>query len=216
MIIDCISDLHGHYPKLEGGDLLIVAGDLTATDSKPDYENFIGWLANTPYQNRVVIAGNHDSLIQRRKVELEYLTEFATYLQDSGCEFGGFKIWGSPWTKSFVGMNPNCKAFCLATEVELQKKWDLIPDDIDILVTHSPPYYMQDRTYDGENAGSETLIDAIEFRIKPKLHVFGHIHEAYGKIRIDDLISKFSCTYVNASHVNLRYKPVNAPIRIVI
>lgn len=33
MIIDCIADLHSHYPKLDGGDLLIVAGDLTDRDS---------------------------------------------------------------------------------------------------------------------------------------------------------------------------------------
>src|SRR5208337_2162917 len=137
------------------------------------------------------------------------------------------KIWGSPWTKTFERMNPHCKAFTCDTEEELAEKWALIPDDIDILITHSPPQYGLDKTINQFFVGSESLRDCV-FKNQPKLHVFGHIHEAYGiitKETIQDLIFKitgkfderlFSTTIVNASHVNERYKPVNKPIRVIL
>jgi Icc-related predicted phosphoesterase len=236
MIIDCIADLHGHYPKLEGGDLLIVAGDLTASDTKAEYAKFNYWLdaVSFCYKKVILIAGNHDNLAQQYGVEI--LPTFCEYLCDSGTEFEyeipsntewgsrsgplgavpyekrKLKIWGSPWTKTFEGMNPHCKAFTCETEEELAEKWVLIPDDVDILVTHSPPQQVRDWVRDYREGaikacGSESLRNAYR-RIKPKMHVFGHIHEGYGQD------GNSSTTFVNASHVNERYEPVNKPIRV--
>src|SRR5690554_6389041 len=93
------------------------------------------------------------------------------------------KIWGSPWTNDFHGVHPKCKAFMLS-EHELAKKWALIPDDVDILVTHSPPYGIFDQVRvrgvfsvekQHESVGSKSLLQELENRIKPWLHVFGHI-----------------------------------------
>lgn len=215
MRITAISDLHGHYPQLEGGDLLIVAGDLTARDSVEEYLQFYEWLDNQDYKKKVVISGNHDNELQKEKYNNRNDRFYpAVYLCDSGTEFENLKIWGSPWTKRFKGMNPNAMAFTVETEEELAEKWDLIPGDIDILVTHVPAYSCLDISLGaGEYLGSPSL----RLRLKElfmkgnrmKLHVCGHIHERYGKDG-DGIVP----IRINASHVNERYEPVNKPITV--
>ncbi len=266
--VDCLADCHGHYPKLEGGDLLIVAGDLTGRDTEEEHGKFFDWLYQQNYTGIVFISGNHDGVLEKdqyffNRSNPNRITEITRnahvkvqYLCDSGTEFEyvdkvnctpslhtsapfitgnnvpsfnhvvkKLKIWGSPWTKRFEGMNPHCMAFTVDTEEELADKWALIPDDVDILVTHSPPKFGLDKTVSQEYAGSESLRDWI-FMHQPKLHVFGHIHEGYGIIiyqkiqklniqlygKVDERLCK--TTIINASHVNERYEPVNAPIRI--
>ena len=227
MIVDCVSDLHGHFPKLDGGDLLIIAGDLTKTDRKDEYEAFDAWLRDQQYRKKVVIAGNHDNHLQNG-----YKIKYGDYLQDSGIEFDGFKIWGSPWTKQFDHQNPKCMAFALETEQELANKWILIPNDITILVTHSPPYGILDLINDnpitewGQNpiknhVGSSSLAAYIDLvKAPPKLWIFGHIHEGYGREEViagnifRNGVHKIQA--LNASHVNERYEPINPPIRVLL
>jgi Icc-related predicted phosphoesterase len=226
MMIDCISDLHGFYPQLPGGDLLILAGDYTATEKLTQWANFFSWLKEQPYDHKVLIAGNHDNFFQtgfpknQKEKEADDLKEVVDfldtgadfeYLCDSGMEYKGLKIWGSPWTKTFPGMNPHCKAFTCETEEELAEKWKLIPDDVDILITHSPPYGILDKTKRREHVGSESLREHVMNRIKPKLHVFGHIHE-WGGRELDCVTTKF----VNSSLMNEDYELVNKPVRIEI
>ena len=233
MIIDCIADLHGDYPKLEGGDLLIVAGDLTARHSFGEFAfDFITWISKQDYKKKIVVAGNHDTMLGEGTEKL--LEPFAEYLCDSGTEITYYpylappdpdkigitykrttlKVWASPWTKTFPNMNPHCKAFTVDTEEELEAKWAIIPEDIDILITHSPPYGILDKNSKQEHCGSETLFKEL-YRIKPKLHVFGHIHESYGIL--GNLPEHYSINqFVNASHVNERYQPVNKPVRITL
>jgi Icc-related predicted phosphoesterase len=213
MIIDCISDLHGYFPKLEGGDLLIVAGDLTAADRPDQYWRFTQWLIDQNYECKVIIAGNHDNLIQNAPKDFANFKPF-TYLEDSGIQFQGLKIWGSPWTLTFEGMNPHCKAFTVDTEEELEQKWKNIPHDIDILITHSPPWGILDAVRANpelplRSCGSLHLYLLLKYAIRPRLHVFGHIHEGYGRLE-----QFTNCISVNASHVNGKYEPVNKPIRI--
>lgn len=221
MIIDCIADLHGHFPKLKGGDLLIVAGDLTETEAQLD--QFDDWLDSQKYRKKIFISGNHDNHLVNQKPKKHQIKlggherEKFEYLCDSGTEFEGLKIWGSPWTKKFIGMNPHCMAFSLENEDQLEEKWKLIPNDVDILITHSPPFGILDgilNQYDGSifHVGSISLRNKVSHLKKaPKLWVWGHIHEAYGK---DLSAGEKACKMVNASHVNERYKPVNKPVRI--
>lgn len=251
--IDCISDLHGHYPKLEGGDLLIVAGDLVKNDDPFQYGHFAAWMDRQRYKKKILIAGNHDNYFDRKgfesikdvyeSINVDYLcdsdTEFTYYDPRFPQEDEGFlpsgkrtlKIWGSPWTKSFPGMNPKCKAFTLDTEEQLAEKWALIPDDTDILITHSPPNGIMDQCPDYpsgkyKNCGSLSLLRKARSLPNLKLFVFGHIHEGYGILTPEDMEKTIdenpgrppTCKtipyLVNASHVDENYKPVNPPIRI--
>lgn len=214
MIIDAISDLHGYYPKLPGGDLLIIAGDLTARDVGPDYLKFFTWIAKANYRKKIVVAGNHDMMIQESRKFIDAIIDFE-YLQDSGTEFEGVKIWGSPWTKTFKGINPLCTAFTLVSDSELDEKWQRIPEDTDILITHCPPYGICDliRNRHGigdicEHVGSDGLYCQIH-RIQPALHFFGHIHEGRG----DDMIHRTGC--FNCSHVDEKYNPVHSAVRVI-
>jgi Icc-related predicted phosphoesterase len=237
MKIDCISDLHGYYPELEGGDLLIVAGDLTTNDTFPGYVFFDNWLKSQDYKKKIFIAGNHDNQLQKYITHISYLEDDGKtiYLCDSGTEFSYWergkspldrasfqrtiKIWGSPWTHLFPGVNPHCKAFMLP-EFALADKWALIPDDTDILITHSPPKGIMDtiktRYPDGyiTCCGSESLYQRLNGLKNLKLHVFGHIHEGHGHI---PAMQDFpGVQFVNASHVDGDYEPVNKPIGIIL
>lgn len=241
MIIDCISDLHGHYPELEGGDLLIVAGDCARDDKITSWNDYFNWIDKQNYKKKIMVAGNHDNFCKHwakagtftnDEYNQIYPNEKPTidYLCDSGTEFEGLKIWGSPWTRSSPDMNPKCKAFTVDTEEELAEKWKLIPNDIDILVTHSPPMYHLDKVNEVTkwgtkqfNVGSESLYRRFLWReIEPKLHVFGHVHEGYGVEGYSISNEKITNTmfnhtvFVNASYVNELYQPINKPVRIIL
>lgn len=206
MKIDCIADLHGFYPKLEGGDLLIVAGDLTARDEQKEHREFAFWMQKQGYKTKILIGGNHDGRLQMLSMPgktLFFPTSESHYLFDSGTEVEGFKVWGSPWTPTFCDWH-----FMLDRGDPIKAKWDLIPDDTEILITHGPPFGIQDETQDGELVGCEELRNALSRLKKLKLHVFGHVHECYGMVQVNGVI------HVNASVVNEHYKHVNKPIRI--
>jgi Icc-related predicted phosphoesterase len=212
MIIDCISDLHGYYPHLDGGDLLIVAGDLTLTDTIPEYKEFYDWFKAQDYRKKILIGGNHDNFLQQCiAIQAGFDNEGFEYLCDTGTEFEGLTIWGSPWTLTFPRMNPKCMAFTCYSEDHIKEKWDLIPIGTDIVVTHMPAWGILDAVgVYRVKTGSQTLLDKISY-IKPKLHVFGHIHEFGNKI-----IERDGTKHVNASHMNEIYDPVNPPVRVIL
>ncbi|MCY7348663.1 MAG: hypothetical protein LH614_20935, partial [Pyrinomonadaceae bacterium] len=125
------------------------------------------------------------------------------YLQDSFVEIENLKIYGSPWQPRFFDW-----AFNLMRGAELARKWKLIPDKVDILITHGPPFGILDevpRQYFIENTGCEELRKRVE-EVRPKLHIFGHIHCGYGETE------KFGVKFINAANCDESYAPVNAPI----
>ncbi len=204
MIIDCISDLHGAFPELEGGDLLIVAGDLTARDNEIGYLRFFEWLTKQSYRKIIFIAGNHDGYLEKYQPTYAYQIQ---YLRDSSTEFEGLKIWGSPWTPTFCDWH-----FMKNRGEDIREKWDLIPDDTDILITHGPPWGFRDvpkisLTRKDKHCGCMDLLEAVA-RVKPKLHVFGHIHGGYG------MEEARGTKFVNAAIMTEDYEPLNKPIRI--
>jgi Icc-related predicted phosphoesterase len=67
--------------------------------------------------------------------------------------------------------------FQLEEGYELESKWNQIPDDTDVLITHGPPYGYGDCVHHDYNVGCRDLLDTVKFRVKPQYHIFGHIHE---------------------------------------
>lgn len=104
------------------------------------------------------------------------LLQDCIYLEDTSVTIFGYKIHGTPWTKFHYG-----NAFQRQEEV-LIEKWKLIPDDTDILISHSPPFGHGDEIakVKGMKVGCPYLLDEVLNRVKPMYHLFGHIHEGYG------------------------------------
>jgi hypothetical protein len=189
MRIVCISDTHArhHLTVVPDGDILEHAGDITRHGSLEDVESFDRWLGTLPHRHKVVICGNHDFCFQEQPQRARALLTNAIYLEDSGCEIEGLAFYGSPWQPWFGGW-----AFNLPRGEELARVWARIPDRVDVLITHGPPEGILDRTSRGDSAGCRDLYLRV-MAVKPRLHVFGHIPEAAGRVDIDDTI------FVNAS-----------------
>lgn len=202
MRIVCLSDTHGLHERLAvpEGDLLIHAGDFTNFGRVAEIERFDRWLGTLPHPHKVVVAGNHDFLFERKPARARALITSARYLEDEACEVDGLRLWGSPWQPWFHDW-----AFNLARGPELASKWALVPDDVDVLVTHGPPAAILDRTHHGQEVGCADLRTALE-RVRPRLHVFGHIHESSGRVELD------GTTFVNASLCDLAYRVRNEPV----
>ncbi len=210
MLIDAISDLHGHFPdNLQGGDLLIIAGDLTARHTNEEFAQFLLWLAMQPYNKKIFIGGNHDTFLVGRKAgDLDNYT----YLFDSGIAFRDVQIWGSPWSLRFEGINPKAAAFT-GNEDKLKRRFDLMPEDIDILVTHSPAWGILDSAGD-KYCGSQALRDTLD-RVKPKIHICGHIHSCGGEQMGYKHVGKDTMCY-NVSIMDENYVPQGNITRIKI
>ena len=203
MRLVCISDTHGHHGEIDlpDGDVLIHAGDFSRRSTRSELEGFVSWMASLPYAHKIFVAGNHDFIFENDPdLARSLVPNDVTYLQDSSVTIEGAKIWGSPWQPWFFDW-----AFNLQRGSQLREKWDLIPNDTDVLITHGPPKDVCDRTVGGEHAGCEELALAVE-RVKPAVHIFGHIHEGYGRLGRS----------VNASICSVAYLPVNPPILITI
>jgi Icc-related predicted phosphoesterase len=211
MIIDCISDLHVYFPKMKGGDLLIIAGDLTAKGSLQEYLNFFDWLKIQDYRKKILIGGNHDGLLRTQqtfvKTYLYSKDKQCEYLIDSEIEFEKTRIWGHPWVPLLKNANKNCRNFMLGN-VNSEIKAECIPEGLDILISHGPPLSVLDKIKTGEQAGCPFLKKMLRTK-KPKVMVFGHIHECGQQIlQVEDTIC------VNCSIVDEYYRHRFLPLRI--
>jgi hypothetical protein len=222
MKITLISDTHAKHNQvlkdLPGGDLLIHAGDFMSSGYEfTEAENFFKWFDGiNNYDTKVFIAGNHDRVMQLHEDwARDILTGYKTieYLQDDwlGIYNDGpngdlpeenVRIYGSPWQPEFFNW-----AFNLPRHGdEMKARWDAIPDNTDILVTHGPPFGHLDIPGGGRSirVGCEMLRERVDV-IRPKIHVFGHIHGSYGHY-FDG-----HTHFINASVLTERYEYRNLP-----
>ena len=198
-----LSDTHNCNEQISvpDGDILIHAGDATNRGQVDEIVAFNEWFSGFPHKHKIFVAGNHDWLFETRpKYARSLLAKNVVYLQDSAVEILGLKIYGSPWQPRFFDW-----AFNLNRGGEMAEKWKLIPNEVDILITHGPPFGILDETPRGDFAGCEELRKRVE-EIRPQLHVFGHIHFGYGETE------KFGVRFVNASNCDEDYLPTNLPI----
>jgi predicted phosphohydrolase len=200
-----VSDTHTHRPcQLPEGDVLVHAGDATSTGTLPQVNQFLAWFSSQPHRHKIFIAGNHDWLFEREPaLAAMLLAEHPglVYLQDSGIEIDGIRFWGSPWQPAFRDW-----AFNLPRRgPRLREAWNRIPMETDVLITHGPPHGILDQVQGGEHLGCEEL-KIRRGAVKPRVHVFGHIHGGYG------VAYAGSGVLVNASVCDEGYHPVNRPI----
>ncbi len=206
MIIHAISDLHGDQPELPGGDLLIIAGDCTGNDLPIQWQIFGEYINEAKYRQKIIVAGNHDGQCQNDRYWCEGFIPDCQYLQDEAFEWEGLKIYGSPWTPNF------CNWYFMAPRGKsLQKIWEKIPRDLDILITHGPPMGILDgvkTAWDYNRTGCHDLMEAVMVK-KPKAHVFGHIHEHGGKSMKTE-----NTTFYNVACMNEEYDVVRGVTEI--
>ena len=219
MKIVLVSDTHGVHDsiRIPHGDLLIHAGDLSPSGTDREIAAAANWLGSLPHRYKIAIAGNHDWLFQRQPTLAATIMRSAgvLYLQDSGTSIDGLSVYGSPWQPEFMHWTFN------VPRGELAKYWHQIPSGLDILITHGPPYGILDQRVPAgtrrlaawedeepfagsEHVGDEELLAAVE-RVRPRVHVFGHIHSGYGTIQNEHT------AFYNASQCDEKYEPIHQP-----
>ena len=187
-----ISNTHGVHRRLRDlpeAHILVHSGDFTMSGSEAETLDFLEWLCDLPYRHKVLVAGNHDACLYG--ATLDGLDDNVHYLCDSGVEIEGLKFWGVPMFMED----------CVSGHQE--QLYVAIPDDTDVLVTHTPPYGILDR--DGSILyGSRELLEKVR-AIRPRLHLFGHIHRAHGTT--NDGMTVFS----NGAIMDESYDSLNEP-----
>lgn len=207
-----ISDTHNRHQKVKvpDGDILIHAGDFSLQGKVQENTAFFKWFSELPHPHKIFISGNHDWMGERNPFAFKVLREEypnITYLEDSGVEVMGLKIYGSPWQPEFCGW-----AYNLRRGQALKEKWAMIPEDTDILVTHGPPHKILDYvSWDKLHVGCEDLRERINQLPNLKVHVFGHIHSWGGKTMHDGP----NPIYVNASVVDEDYIVTSNPVTVL-
>ena len=166
MTILQISDTHNQHQQLTNlptADVIVHCGDFTDMGTEEEVLDFLNWYIGLPYPNKIFVVGNHD-LCLWEAVDIEDLPENVHFLQDRECVIDGMNFYGLAYNH----------------------KESMIPDDVDVLITHEPPVMILDES-DCTHWGN-ALLRARVFQVKPKLHLFGHVHKANGTTTANGII----------------------------
>ncbi|KAI5865257.1 Metallo-dependent phosphatase [Durotheca rogersii] len=205
----CISDTHNCTVKLPKGDVLVHCGDLTNQGSFQELKKQVAWLESADFECKIVVGGNHDLTLDAEFFErhADYFrqvspqkshTDYQNILTQSNSllylvhesrtikltSSAGprttFSVFGSPYTPAYGSWAFQYSRSDLNAG---EKVWKDIPLNTDILITHGPPRTHNDRTLLGDTAGCEILRQAM-WRVRPRIALCGHIHEARGVERV--------------------------------
>lgn len=221
MRIVALSDQHGLLPDIPPCDLLIIAGDncpdqIDGVDARHDparqadwfNRRFRPWLAAAPATHRVMTWGNHDwcgedgdftadAPGRAASTVLQILVQQQTTVTTP--DGAPVTIWGAPWTTPVMDW-----AFTRDPD-DVERLYGEIPKNVDILVTHQPPYGYGDRSpLRPGHEGNGELLAAIE-AVRPGLVICGHIHGGHGHY------SHLGVPIYNVSVLDDEYHPVNEP-----
>ncbi|KAH7631454.1 Metallo-dependent phosphatase-like protein [Sordaria sp. MPI-SDFR-AT-0083] len=195
-------------PSIPGGtDIVIHAGDITNSSALSEFSLCLSYLRQLPAQLKLIIAGNHDftldlpvysqyvatqsnsalgNLTRRKGLgevgEAKRLLEEARkdgifYLEEGTHTFdlangARLVVYASPATPAF-----GSQGFQYTAE---EGHVFEIPEEADLVVSHGPPRGVLDVSrLTRQSCGSVELWERVR-EVTPKLHVFGHIHEAWG------------------------------------
>jgi Icc-related predicted phosphoesterase len=208
-----VSDVHNKQIELDldldGIDVLLNAGD--GSGHKAPVVNFnelashFEWMASLDVKHKIYIPGNHDTSFEAKMFSPEMIKDYGiTILNHESLELDGINIFGSPYTPSFD------KGWAYNVERgRLHNYWEVIPDITDILVTHGPPKGILDKALNYgfySEVGDLALLKRVK-KLNVKYHIFGHIHEDYGKtLKVHDS----DTTFINASVLDETYRMKNA------
>lgn len=229
MKILCISDTHNQHKGVdllgvEDIDIVCYAGDFTNFGKKHEITRFVHWFTQIPVKYRILVAGNHELSLDDKYVSTESCKKTLNiikkevqsivknndkliYLENSSVVIDGIHIYGSPHT---LGKQATKWAFQLETDKEVHEAWAKIPSTTDVLITHTPPYKIMDKNHNEEHKGCPVLANVVKNRIKPRIHLFGHIHCNNG------IKERGGTTYINASVVGTNHDIMYEPIKIEI
>lgn len=205
MRIVITSDTHGKHCELGNlsGDVLIHCGDFCDgfQPDPNDIQRIDDWFAVQSFRKILCIGGNHDFVAQNHTGPAP-LFQNATYLVDSSIEIDGLRFYGAPWVPMLERW-----AYYLSDD-ELREKWSLIPDDTDVLITHTPPWHTLDSPRNSSGHCGCSYLAARIADLNLSLHCFGHVHASYGRIDRDGM------TFLNAAAVNSAFDIANQPFVI--
>lgn len=188
-----LSDTHSKHRSLQNlpnADVIIHSGDASFSGSEDEVLDFLNWFCDLDYPHKIFVAGNHDDCLYGEQIE--GLPDNFHYLCHSGVEIEGVHFWGVP-----LFVEDALK------EGRTKKLLKLIPDNTNVLISHSPPYGILDFD-DNIHYGCDNLLERIK-QLNPRFHLFGHIHANYGIKKIDET------TFVNSAIMNEEYKFINKP-----
>ena len=191
--IACLSDTHRQHTSFtqhlsKGGFLAVHCGDADCYDEKT-WSTFAAWakkVAKNFQHGLIYVPGNHDTFVQENLIDCRLDLEGSTarLLVHEQLTIDGFKVFGSPYLPP-IG-HPVYNAFTARGDV-LETLWEQIPANLDLLVTHGPPYGYRD-----DGFGDAWLREEVKIK-RPRVHVFGHVHGQSGSICTSDTL------YLNAA-----------------
>jgi len=167
MTILHISDTHGKHKQLKNlplADILVHSGDFTMAGTEDEAIDFLEWFINLPHPHKILVAGNHDDCL--RGESIEGLPDNCHYLDCSSVTIHGVTFYGIPLFMEDV------------MEGNMESKYEDIPSEIDVLITHQPPLGIMDGDGSYGYGSAELLARVLD--VCPRIHLFGHIHNATG------------------------------------
>lgn len=217
--------LNNYIENIKDVDVIVHAGDASNSKARPINNNelntFLKWYNDLNIPVKIFVPGNHDVSMETLSID-KSLYPSVNFLIHDRLEINGVVFFGSPYTPTFgTGWAFN------KSRSKINRAWESISDDVDVLITHGPPLGILDKTFSGVNCidyknlntymlscGDSALLKKI-MKSNIKYHIFGHIHDE-NNIFNNGILKIKDKTFINASIVDIRHKVVNEPHLLII